>query len=87
MAWKIKVLKRAEKALHKLDRQIAERIITELEEISQLDNPKSRGKALVGNLSGLWRYRVNDYRIICSIESEEIVIAVIDIGHRSKIYA
>lgn len=51
-----------------------------------LDNPRSRGKALVNNLKGLWRYRVGDWRIICDIVDEEIIINVLELGHRREIY-
>ncbi|MDR3346095.1 MAG: type II toxin-antitoxin system RelE/ParE family toxin [Campylobacteraceae bacterium] len=54
--------------------------------MEKLENPRSRGKALVGNLSGLWRYRVEDYRLICKIEDNHFIILVIEIGHRNSIY-
>lgn len=44
------------------------------------------GKALSGNKAGFWRYRVGDYRIICDIEDEELVILVVEVNHRSKVY-
>lgn len=51
-----------------------------------LDNPRDRGKALTGGLSGLWRYRVGDYRVVCDLQDPRLVILVIDIDHRSSIY-
>ncbi|WP_242005059.1 type II toxin-antitoxin system RelE family toxin [Brachyspira aalborgi] len=45
-----------------------------------------KGKSLAGNLSGFWRYRVGDYRIICDIVDSEITIYILDISHRSKSY-
>ena len=86
MAWTIKLSDKAIKALGKLDKPIAKRIYRELQEIEQLDDPQQRGKALTGNLRGLWRYRVGDYRIVCTIESGELVVLVIDIAHRSEVY-
>ncbi len=86
MAWTIRFSKKADKALGKIDKQVAKKIISELETISQLDDPRVKGKALTGNLRGLWRYRVGDYRIICNIEDSILVVLVIDIAHRSKIY-
>ncbi|MDK7090357.1 type II toxin-antitoxin system RelE/ParE family toxin, partial [Escherichia coli] len=49
--------------------------------------PRKRGKALTGQLSGLWRYRIGNYRAICMIENNELVILVIDVDHRSTIYS
>lgn len=72
--------------MRKLDKQVAARIFEELDEVAALDDPRSRGKALTGNLSGLWRYRVGDYRIVCDIEDGVLVILVVDVAHRSRIY-
>ena len=58
----------------------------ELEEIANLDDPRSRGKALTGNLAGLWRYRVGDYRVVCDIEDGVLVILVVDVAHRREVY-
>lgn len=44
------------------------------------------GKALTGNLAGLWRYRAGDYRIICDIEDDVLVVLDVDGAHRSRIY-
>ena len=86
MAWKIEIDKGVQRSMKKLDRNVAKRIIAKLKEISQLEDPRSTGKALVGNLAELWRYRVGDYRIVCDIEDEVLLILVIDIAHRSKVY-
>lgn len=86
MAWKIEFLPRALRALKKLDPPTRRAILDALAEISELSNPTSRGKPLSGNLRGLWRYRVGNYRVICSIEHDELVILAMDLGHRSTIY-
>ena len=56
------------KQLKKLDAAISKRVLDYLEQIELLDNPRSRGKALTSNLSGLWRYRIGDYRIMSVLE-------------------
>lgn len=86
MAWRIDFTKAADKALRKLDRLTAGRVLDELEEIAKLDDPRSRGKALTGNLAGLWRYRVGDYRVVCDIEDGVLVILVVDVAHRREVY-
>lgn len=86
MTWRIRFSKEADKSLRKLDRQVSARILDELEEVSRLDDPRTRGKALVGNLAGLWRYRVGDYRVVCDIEDEVLVILVVGVAHRSSVY-
>lgn len=86
MAWRIDFTKAADKALVKLDKPIAEKVLNELEDISKLEDPRSRGKALVGHLAGLWRYRVGNYRIVCDIEDGVLLILVVDVAHRSEVY-
>lgn len=49
-------------------------------------NPRIHGKALSGELSGKWRYRIGDYRLICVINDDELVILALNIGHRREIY-
>lgn len=50
------------------------------------EDPRIHGKALKGNLKNQWRYRVGDYRILCDIEDDKLIILVINIGHRREIY-
>ena len=83
---RVVLTKKAEKQLHKLSDTIAKRIVVYLQEISRLEDPRSRGKALTGNMKSLWRYRVNDYRIICYIQDEEVLVTVLKIGHRREVY-
>ncbi len=86
MAWRIEIDKDVQRSMKKLDKQIARRIVAKLHEISQLEDPRSRGKALTGNLSGVWRYRVGDYRILCDINDGRLVILVVDVAHRREVY-
>ncbi len=76
----------ASKQFSRLDKSIQNRIKKYMSEITLLENPRSRGKALTSNLSGLWRYRVGDYRILCRIHDDKLIITVIEIGHRSTVY-
>ncbi|WP_122820160.1 type II toxin-antitoxin system RelE family toxin [Varibaculum vaginae] len=86
MVWKIDFTWRAEKALSKIDATSAKRILKELHIVSQLDNPRSKGRALKGELIGYWRYRVGDYRVICDIMDSQMLILAINLGHRHDIY-
>ena len=85
--WKIKFLETAEKQMEKLDKatsRILSRYITE--RLVTPENPRRFGKALSGNLKEFWCYRVGDYRIICNIFDEEILILVVRIAHRREVY-
>ncbi|WP_020484508.1 type II toxin-antitoxin system RelE family toxin [Methylomonas sp. MK1] len=87
MAWTIELSDDAKRDLQKLDKPVQKRIVAFLQDrIKPADNPRTSGKALQGNLSGLWRYRVGDYRLLCRIEDDALVILVIEIGHRREVY-
>lgn len=88
MAYRIEVSESAERELGKLDAQHRRRILKFLSErVAKLDNPRSVGEALQGSEYGeFWRYRVGDYRLICRIEDERVVVLVLRVGHRREIY-
>lgn len=87
MIWKIEFDSDVEKDLRKLGHTAQKRIIKFLKEkIATDQDPRAYGKALSGNLTGLWRYRVGDYRVIAQIEDNVFTVLVIKIGHRKEIY-
>jgi mRNA interferase RelE/StbE len=88
MAWKIEVSPAADSELKKLDPQPARRILKFLHDrLANLDDPRSVGKALQGSRLGeFWKYRVGDYRLICKIQDDRVVVLVLRVGHRKDIY-
>jgi mRNA interferase RelE/StbE len=87
LVWTIEVSDTAKKQLAKLDRVEAKRITRFLSErlVQHLD-PRQLGDALTGPLKGAWRYRVGDYRIICRMEDQQLIVLVLGVGHRSDVY-
>ena len=85
LTWKIEFTASAEKELAKLDKSGAKRIIKFLRERVS-GEPRSSGKVLKGEYSGLWRYRVGDYRLICEICDDKISVLVVRVGHRKEVY-
>ncbi len=83
---KVNITRTAKKSLEKLDRNIQKRILEFLFDLETLENPRVKGKSLKGELKEYWRYRVGDYRILSKIIDNELIILVIDIGHRKDIY-
>ena len=87
MAWNVEFTATAGKQLKKLDKQWQALILDYLEdEIAPLENPRNRGKALMGEKKGLWRYRIGDFRAVCKIEDELMVILAVTVGHRKEVY-
>ena len=87
MTYRIEFTDRFDKALEKLDFYTQKMIMHWINKhLVNSQNPKAFGKALSYDLKGLWRYRIGDYRLICHIEDEKLLILAIDIGHRSSIY-
>lgn len=86
MSWELQFLPRAHKQLSKLDRQVAQRILKELEKLTTFDNPEKHCKALTGNYTGYWRYRAGDYRVIVDFDRGRLVIMALEISHRSQVY-
>jgi mRNA interferase RelE/StbE len=54
--------------------------------IATAEDPRRFGRPLTGDLKGLWRYRVGDYRIVAAIEDNRFVVLVVTVGHRRDVY-
>ena len=87
MGWKIEYDRRALKELKKLNRQAQQQILDYFDErIAPVQNPRQFDKSLSSSFSGLWRYRIGDYRAVCHIEDDKLNVLVLRVGHRSKVY-
>jgi mRNA interferase RelE/StbE len=86
LVWKVELTDTAKRTLKKLDKPVAKRITTYLHEVAAQADPRTKGKALLGDLRGYWRCRMGDYRIVCDIEDEKLVVLVVRIGHRKEVY-
>ena len=87
MAWTVEVSNYAEKQLRKLDKPIQKRLLDWLDDrIEGCKNPRHFGEPLRGELAGLWRYRIGDYRVICEIQDQQLVVLALAVGHRREIY-
>lgn len=87
MNWKVEFDEKAKDDFLKLDKQAQNRIAKFIEErLLRRQNPRELGASLKGDLSGFWKYRVGDYRLVCQIEDSTITVLVVAIGHRKDIY-
>ena len=87
MTWTVEFDDVAAKELRKLDRQAQQEILRYFRErIATDEDPRRFGKPLARDMAGLWRYRVRDYRMICHIEDDKLVVLVLRVGHHKDIY-
>ena len=87
LTWTIEFDESAAKELRKLDRQMQREILNYLRQrIATSEDPRRFGKPLSRDLSGLWRYRVRDYRMVCNIEDDKLVVLVVRVSHRKDVY-
>lgn len=85
MAWTIEFTPKAAKALAKMDKTTAQRVLTFLKN-RVAPAPRRLGKPLSGPHGEFWRHRVGDYRILSKLEDNRLVVLVVQVGHRSTIY-
>ena len=87
MVWNVKISDVAERQLRKLDWPIQKRILDWIgDRIYGCKNPRHFGEPLKGDRAGFWRYRIGNYRLLCDIQDERVMVLVLTIGHRREIY-
>ena len=87
MNWVYRFDERALKELKKLGNSAQRDIIAYLDErVAGKAEPRRFGKGLKADLAGLWRYRVGDYRMLCLIKDQELLVLVVAVGHRKDVY-
>ena len=87
MIYQVEVTTRFEREFKKLDRYTQRMIKSWIDKnLVNCADPRQHGKALTANRSGQWRYRIGDYRLICQIQDQELIILALSVGHRREIY-
>ena len=83
MGYSLRIKASAAKALARVDAVQRQRLI---EAIDSLREAPLRGSVLKGDLRGLRRLRVGDFRIVYEVAAQELVVLVVRIGHRGDVY-
>lgn len=87
MKYDVEFTKEALKTLKKLDKHTSSMIMGWIKKnLMGCEDPRAKGKGLTANRSGQWRYRIGDYRLLCLIKDEELIILALSVGHRREIY-
>ena len=87
MTYSVETTARFDREFKKLDHYTQKMIKAWIEKnLVNCSDPRAHGKGLTSNRSGQWRYRIGDYRLICLIEDDKLVILALSVGHRSEVY-
>lgn len=87
MKYTVETTARFDKEFRKLDRYTAKMLKAWIvKNLVGCEDPRAHGKALSANRSGQWRYRIGDYRLLCLIDDNKLVILALTVGHRREVY-
>ena len=87
MSHHVETTPRFDKEFKKLDKYTQQMIKSWIgKNLQNCENPRAHGKGLTANKSGQWRYRIGDYRLLCLIQDQELIILALTVGHRRDLY-
>ena len=87
MSYQVETTARFDKEFKKLDRYTQRMIKGWIDKnLIDTENPRQHGKGLTADRSGQWRYRIGDYRLICHIDDNRLIILALSVGHRREVY-
>ena len=87
MKYEVELSERFKKEFRKFDKYTQNMIRAWINKnLVGTENPRLHGKGLTANRSGQWRYRIGDYRLICNINDNKLIILALSVGHRRDVY-
>lgn len=82
--YKVTIRKNVAKAIKKLPKATIKAVLSKIKAL--YTDPRPEGcKKLIGT-ENLWRIRSGDYRIVYSIEDEQLMVEVVRVRHRKEVY-
>ncbi len=84
MEYRVLVLPRAQREIKSLPLQTRKRVSEAIDSLEQ--NPRPSGVKKLKGAEDLYRLRVGDFRIIYAIHDQELLVIVINLGHRRDVY-
>ncbi|GCF93139.1 hypothetical protein NRIC_10300 [Enterococcus florum] len=83
----LEITKKFHKQIKKMDRFAAKIILMWLSKyLEGCEDAKVFGKELVGNYAGKLRYKVGDYRVICTLDNQKLIVLALELGHRREVH-
>ncbi len=86
MTYKVSFEAKAEEEFAKLSKADQQKIFKYLKKLESREDPRTLGEALKSKLSSFWKYRVGNYRLIAEINDEGLIVIILVVAHRSKVY-
>lgn len=87
MKYEVELSLRFQREFRKLDKYTQKIIRSWMNKnLEGTEDPRRHGKRLMGNRSGQWRYRIGNYRLICQIDDNKLIILALSVGHRREVY-
>ncbi|MGH3802467.1 MAG: type II toxin-antitoxin system RelE family toxin [Pseudonocardiaceae bacterium] len=74
----------AKKNLDRLKGPIRARVLRKVAALA--DDPRPPGATRLVGADDLWRIRVGDYRVVYAIEDDRLVVIVVRVAGRGKVY-
>lgn len=85
-SYSIELTHQAERSLKRIAQSEPSLYVRVAKAIEDLGKDPSQGKPLKGELKGRYSYRIGNYRILYVVRHRELLLIVIDLGHRREIY-
>jgi mRNA interferase RelE/StbE len=86
LGWKIEFDKKAKKEFANLDKTIQKQIDKFILKLAKNKDPKKIADTLKGSLQSFWKYRIGNYRLVCSINEDAMTILILRVKHRKEVY-
>jgi mRNA interferase RelE/StbE len=83
-SYRVRWKKSAQKELRKIEKDHILKVLEFVENLSE--NPYPTGSRKLRGSQHTFRFRIGDYRVVYSVQSEILTIEIIRIGHRKDIY-
>lgn len=84
MSYAISYVPSAAKAIRKLDKSVARRLLEAIDDLAT--DPRPPGFIQLAGGRGEFRIRVGDYRVVYDVQDGELIILVLRVGHRREVY-
>ncbi len=84
MAYRIEFSPSAEREYKRLPEHVRDRIRPKLRALTE--DPRPAGTTKLVAARDLYRIRIGDYRVICDIRDQVLVVLIVSVAHQREIY-